>query len=113
MSKPDRRSEEAEKYRQWYKTRDWWKIRSKRLKEEPFCRVCAKQKRFDPSYQIDTSQRLIVDHVRPHKGDQRLFFDYNNTQVLCAHHHNSMKQEMERGKRVVAIGADGWPLEER
>lgn len=109
----DRRSAAALLYREWYKTKDWYKIRSKRLKAEPHCRICMRQKAFDPSYVIDESQRLIVDHVKQHKGDAALFFNYDNTQTLCQSHHSSTKQQMERGRRFVAIGVDGWPLEDR
>jgi 5-methylcytosine-specific restriction protein A len=112
--RPDQRSEEATRYREWYKTPEWHRIRGKRLKEEPICRVCARQKAFDPTFQIDSTLRLIVDHIVPHRGDWRLFSDYGNTQTLCSHHHNSTKQSMEKsGQRTVAIGDDGWPIGDR
>ncbi|WP_328517511.1 HNH endonuclease signature motif containing protein [Devosia rhodophyticola] len=36
-----------------------------------------------------------VDHIIPHKGEDRLFWDKANWQALCAHHHNSAKQREE------------------
>lgn len=37
-----------------------------------------------------------VDHIIPHKGDPLLRDDPTNLQGLCAHHHNSAKQRLER-----------------
>lgn len=111
-AREDKRSAEALSYRDWYKTKDWYRLRSKHLKKEPWCVVCAKQKAFDPSFVIDTAQRMIVDHKTPHRGNWNLFIDPNNLQTLCQHHHSSMKQASEK-RRVVPIGVDGWPLEER
>jgi 5-methylcytosine-specific restriction endonuclease McrA len=43
-----------------------------------------------------TAFATVVDHRVPHRGDKRLFWDRSNWQGLCAHHHNSAKQRMER-----------------
>jgi 5-methylcytosine-specific restriction endonuclease McrA len=37
----------------------------------------------------------VVDHITPHRGDMRLFWNKTNWQGLCAHHHNSAKQRIE------------------
>jgi hypothetical protein len=37
-----------------------------------------------------------VDHINPHLGQWLLFFKYENTQSLCAHHHNMHKQQEKR-----------------
>lgn len=37
-----------------------------------------------------------VDHIIPHKGNARLRDDPGNWQGLCAHHHNSAKQRLDR-----------------
>ena len=37
----------------------------------------------------------IVDHVIPHKGDKRLFWDRKNWQPLCTPCHSSKKQRQE------------------
>jgi 5-methylcytosine-specific restriction enzyme A len=41
-------------------------------------------------------QAELVDHIVPHRGDQRLFWNTNNWQASCAWHHNSIKAELER-----------------
>jgi 5-methylcytosine-specific restriction protein A len=38
----------------------------------------------------------VVDHIKPHKGDQALFWNRANWQTLCATHHSSDKQMLER-----------------
>lgn len=43
----------------------------------------------------------VVDHVTPHRGDQRLFWDEANHQALCTSCHNGRKarEEAEAGQR--------------
>ena len=78
----------------------------------------------------------VVDHVEPHKGDQRKFWNTALWQPACRWHHDVIKQVLERmfasGEIAVAelwlnsatairlskarprkqtIGADGWPVE--
>jgi 5-methylcytosine-specific restriction protein A len=38
----------------------------------------------------------VVDHIKPHRGDRKLFWERSNWQPLCQHHHSSTKQRMER-----------------
>jgi 5-methylcytosine-specific restriction endonuclease McrA len=63
--------------------RKWEKARADFLVDHPFCRVCGKP-------------ATVIDHIIPHKGDMRIFWDRKNWQPLCAHHHNSAKQSQER-----------------
>jgi len=42
----------------------------------------------------------VVDHIKPHRGDDRLFWDRTNWQPLCAPCHNRHKQGQERAKRL-------------
>lgn len=53
----------------------------------------------------------ILDHKRPHRGDEKLFLDPTNWQALCKRCHDSHKQRHERSK-VLAVGLDGYPVEE-
>jgi 5-methylcytosine-specific restriction enzyme A len=48
---------------------------------------------------------VVVDHVIPHRGDQRLFWQPHNWQSACAWHHNSIKPELERRYERKQIGA--------
>jgi 5-methylcytosine-specific restriction protein A len=52
----------------------------------------------------------VCDHVEPHRGDPVSFWG-GPFQSLCAQHHSRDKQRAERGRPVVKVGADGWPME--
>lgn len=54
----------------------------------PFCVECEKEGREEPATQ--------TDHIIPHKGDMKLFWDRKNWQGLCDHHH-SVKTDKEDG----------------
>lgn len=45
--------------------------------------------------EADTS-RLVCDHIKPHRGDERLFWDRANLQTLCKPCHDSLKQVEEQ-----------------
>ena len=49
----------------------------------------------------DRGGASIVDHIKPHKGDQRLFWGPSNHQSLCQPHHYSTKQREELTGRVI------------
>ena len=53
----------------------------------------------------------IADHIKPHKGDTKLFWDMRNLQTMCKPCHDSHKQSLEKGGHGrPAIGVDGWPV---
>jgi hypothetical protein len=76
----------------------------------------------------------VVDHVKPHRGDEGLFWNHENWQASCSWHHVQVKQALEamfdrgsisaealrldsleamklsRSSRKKTIGADGWPV---
>lgn len=78
----------------WYSLPIWTEIlRPAQLMREPFCRECAKRG-------IRT-RATVVDHIKPHRGDWRLFVDPANHQSLCKHHHDqktAREQAEERRK---------------
>lgn len=80
----------------------WDKARKTYLAHNPLCVMCKREGRVTPAN--------VVDHIVPHKGSQELFWNADNWQSLCTHHHSSAKQREERG-RFQAVDADGWPLE--
>jgi len=84
-------------------TSAWDKARKAFLTAHPLCAECAKR-----GVQTPASH---VDHITPHKGDKALFWNRANWQPLCPTCHNSGKQRAERGRPIVAIGADGWPID--
>lgn len=64
-------------------TGKWDKARDGFLRQNPWCRRCGKP-------------ATVVDHIVPHRGDQKLFWDKSNWQPLCTNCHSSAKQREER-----------------
>lgn len=58
----------------------WRKARTDYLKKHPLCVECMKEGRYTPA--------TVVDHIKPHKCDKKLFWDKNNWQPLCKRHHD-------------------------
>jgi len=58
----------------------WRKARAAYLASHPLCVWCQDEGRLEPA--------VVVDHVRPHKGDPGLFWDEQNWQALCKPHHD-------------------------
>lgn len=82
-----RRAAEADKRRpsareRGYDTR-WDVERVAFLKTHPRCIRC-------------DAPATVVDHITPHKGSQRLFWDRNNWQALCRPCHDRWKKSIER-----------------
>ena len=58
----------------------WQRERRKFLESNPFCVKCYEEGHI--------TMATVVDHIVPHRGDQKLFWDRGNWQPLCEHHHN-------------------------
>ncbi|UYE95813.1 hypothetical protein HAAEEKHM_00093 [Sinorhizobium phage AP-16-3] len=86
-----------------YKTAAWRRLREYQLSLQPLCEFCLRTE--------DVTAADIVDHIKAHKGDLELFHDPSNLQSLCKHHHDSAKQMIDLGKKVVTYGVDGYPIE--
>lgn len=54
----------------------WGKARAAYLLKHPICVTCEQRRDFRPA--------TVVDHIVPHRGDKRLFWDSENWQALCA-----------------------------
>lgn len=48
----------------------------------------------DYPFDLDT----VGDHIVPHRGDQKLFWDRSNWKPLCEHHHNVKTMTEDRFK---------------
>lgn len=67
----------------------WRKARERYLRAHPLCVFCESKGHVTAA--------TVVDHIVPHNGNMKLFWDSeNNWQGLCYHHHNSDKQRMEK-----------------
>lgn len=65
----------------------WQKAREGFLKKHPACVYCERKGIIE--------EATVVDHIRPHRGDKKLFWDRNNWQSLCGRCHSSVKQREE------------------
>ena len=68
-------------------TWQWHKVSRRYLADHPLCVMC------HPFIRVAT----VVDHIRPHHGDQGLFWDERNWQALCKAHHDA-KTAREDGR---------------
>ena len=72
----------------------WQKERAAYLMRNPLCIECMK------TDEITTA--AVVDHIIPHKGNMKLFWDTSNWQPLCVFHHNQKTaKEMHNDKRNI------------
>jgi 5-methylcytosine-specific restriction enzyme A len=39
---------------------------------------------------------LVCDHIKPHRGDEALFWDETNLQTICKSCHDTLKQVQEQ-----------------
>ena len=62
-----------------YDTR-WRKARKAFLQLHPLCAECMKEGKLTPA--------TVVDHIVPHRGAPRLFWDEKNWQPLCKDCHD-------------------------
>lgn len=53
----------------------------------------------------------LVDHIRPHKKDWKLFWDRKNWQAMCARCHNTVKASAEALGYSTKVGPDGLPID--
>jgi 5-methylcytosine-specific restriction protein A len=73
----------------------WRKARDAFLRAHPLCAECERRGRVTAANE--------VDHIRPHKGDQAMFWDSSNWQSLCKTCH-STKTAAEDGGYGRGVG---------
>ena len=66
-------------YRRGYDAR-WRKASKAFLRANPLCVRCKAEGKY--------VKATVVDHVIPHRGDERLFWDQSNWQALCKQCHD-------------------------
>ena len=67
----------------------WQRMRGRFLAENPLCTECQREGR--------TTAATTVDHVKPHKGNPDLFWNKDNLQSSCTHHHNRKTAKEDGG----------------
>ena len=58
----------------------WQKASKQFLKENPLCIKCLAGGKY--------TEATVVDHIKPHRNNQELFWDRNNWQALCKRCHD-------------------------
>jgi 5-methylcytosine-specific restriction protein A len=89
--------------KQLYKQKAWYKLRYKQLMKDPLCQMHLALQ--------SVVRATIVDHIKPHRGNEDLFYDPRNLQSLCEACHNRHKQKQERSGHLVGHKADGLPVD--
>jgi len=83
-------------------TARWARLAAQQLREHPLCVMCLEAGQVVPA--------RVADHIEPHKGDPHKFW-FGALQSLCSHHHDSVKQQIEKRGYHTSIGVDGWPVD--
>ncbi|MCU7917087.1 MAG: HNH endonuclease [Candidatus Thiodiazotropha sp. (ex Epidulcina cf. delphinae)] len=81
----------------------WQKAREAFLAKYP---LCAEHARLG-----QTVVATVVDHVEPHRGCMKLFWDRDNWQSLCKQCHDVHKQRFEKSGRVSGCDEFGNPID--
>lgn len=81
----------------------WQKARATWLRAHPLCKMHA-----DMGQVVAAT---VVDHIEPHRGDMKLFWDTSNWQSLCKACHDRHKQRLEKSGAVVGCDMSGLPLD--
>lgn len=55
--------------------RQWQKASRAFLHRHPFCEECLRHGRY--------TKATVVDHIIPHRGDPKMFWDEDNWEALC------------------------------
>lgn len=71
-------------------TYKWQKASKVFLSQNPLCRQCEKEGRIVVA--------SVVDHIKPHKGNMKLFWDRDNWQPLCVNCHNRKTAKEDMGR---------------
>ena len=67
----------------------WRQAREQYLKQNPLCVLCLKNGKYVSA--------VVVDHIIPHKGDMKLFWNRNNWQALCKQCHDRKTDRQDGG----------------
>jgi len=75
------------------------------LDQTPLCSPCEKSGKETPA--------TIVHHKIEHKGDEALFYSWDNLESVCASCHSGHIRVSEHVGYSQACDADGWPTDSR
>jgi 5-methylcytosine-specific restriction enzyme A len=77
-------------WKAWYKLKRWRALRLVIFRRDLYtCRCGCRLLEGNTSL-------LVCDHIKPHRGDERLFWDETNLQTLLKSCHDAAKQRAEQ-----------------
>lgn len=99
-----KRTPAGDKVNRWYSLKRWKVLRANQLRQHPFCQC--------PHHTGERVKATVVDHIEPHRGDTRLFWNPRNLQSLTKDCHDAWKHSQEYGGKGFLGGCDehGNPL---
>ena len=76
----------------------WQRYRKSYLRTHPLCVECMQERKIVPS--------MVVDHIKPHHGDDVLFWARENHQALCkkCHDRKTAKLDGRWGGGIKSLG---------
>lgn len=80
----------GEPWRKWYKLKRWHDLRLRVFLRDRYTCQCG------CGMLEGNTSLLVADHKKPHRGDERLFWDETNIQTLLKSCHDSEKQRQEQ-----------------
>ncbi len=81
-----------------YATRKWKRWAKRFLARHPMCMDCGDLGVTQPA--------TDVDHIKPHRGDEKLFWDWNNLQGLCKPCHSRKTAREVFGHKAPGVGQE-------
>ncbi|MDH6265525.1 5-methylcytosine-specific restriction protein A [Rhizobium sp. SG_E_25_P2] len=90
-----RERDRSVKWRGWYKTERWRRLREEVLIRDGY--IC-QQTGVICSGKYPARNSPVADHKEPHRGDEALFWDINNIQTVSKEYHDTVKQKQERAQ---------------
>ena len=91
-----RKREQLDHWRVWYKTKAWHDLRLFVFARDGYtCRQTGVLLTKRHPHEFSP----VCDHIVPHRGDPKLFWDPDNLQTVSKSWHDSVKQSQERGGR--------------
>lgn len=85
-------------WRAWYKTAKWQRIKVRvHVRDNYICAGCPVPHVCVGKHPAPNSP--VADHIKPHRGDERLFWADDNVQTVCKAYHDSEKQRLEARHR--------------
>lgn len=88
-----RHRDATQPWRAWYKTSRWQKLRERIIIRDLYtCQVTGEL--LFGKHPAPNSP--VVDHKRPHRGDEALFWDEDNLRTVSKAYHDKVKQAEEQ-----------------